>query len=52
MIRGGLVSITFRKLSPRAIIDLVTRANLIGIEWGGDVHVPTAKSASPATSRR
>ena len=40
MIRGGLVSITFRKLSPRAIIDLVTRANLIGIEWGGDVHVP------------
>jgi 3-dehydroshikimate dehydratase len=40
MIRGGLVSITFRKLSARAIIDLVTRANLTGIEWGGDVHVP------------
>jgi len=40
MIRGGLVSITFRRLSPRAIIDLVTRAGLTGIEWGGDVHVP------------
>ena len=40
MIRGGLVSITFRKLSARAIIELVTRADLTGIEWGGDVHVP------------
>ena len=40
MIRGGLVSITFRKLFPRAIIDLVTRAGHTGIEWGGDVHVP------------
>jgi 3-dehydroshikimate dehydratase len=39
MIRGGLVSITFRTLSPRAIIDLVTHADLAGIEWGGDVHV-------------
>ena len=40
MIRSGLVSITFRKLSPHTIIDLVTRAGLTGIEWGGDVHVP------------
>jgi 3-dehydroshikimate dehydratase len=40
MIRGGLVSITFRKLSARTIIDLVTRADLASIEWGGDVHVP------------
>ena len=39
MIRSGLVSITFRKLSARAIIDLVTRTGLTGIEWGGDVHV-------------
>jgi 3-dehydroshikimate dehydratase len=40
MIRPGLVSITFRSLSPKHIIDLVVRAGLIGIEWGGDVHVP------------
>ena len=38
--KTGLVSITFRKLSPTAIIDLVQRAELDGIEWGGDVHVP------------
>jgi len=40
MIRSGLVSITFRKLSPREIVDLVVQAGLSGIEWGGDVHVP------------
>jgi sugar phosphate isomerase/epimerase len=40
MIRSGLVSITFRKLSPRQIVDLVAQAGLSGIEWGGDVHVP------------
>ena len=40
MIHGGLVSITFRSLSPRAIVGLVSRAGLQGIEWGGDVHVP------------
>ena len=40
MIYGGLVSITFRKLSPREIVGLVTESGLQGIEWGGDVHVP------------
>ena len=40
MILPGLVSITFRKLSPREIVDLVVRAQLTGIEWGGDIHVP------------
>ncbi|MDA0989156.1 MAG: sugar phosphate isomerase/epimerase [Verrucomicrobia bacterium] len=40
MIRSGLVSITFRKLSPETIVDLVATAGLDGIEWGGDVHVP------------
>lgn len=38
--RLGLVSVTFRQLSPREIIDLVKQAGLEGIEWGGDVHVP------------
>jgi sugar phosphate isomerase/epimerase len=40
VLHSGLVSITFRQLSPREIVDLVARAGLEGIEWGGDVHVP------------
>lgn len=38
--KTGLVSITFRQLSPVEIIELAQRAQLDGIEWGGDVHVP------------
>lgn len=40
MISSGLVSITFRQLTPEAIVALVRQAGLHGIEWGGDVHVP------------
>lgn len=40
MIRTGLVSITFRRLSPEDIVALVAKAGLDGIEWGGDIHVP------------
>ena len=40
MIKTGLVSVTFRKLSPEEIIELVVQAGLDGIEWGGDIHVP------------
>ncbi len=40
MISSGLVSITFRQLTPEAIVGLVREAGLRGIEWGGDVHVP------------
>ncbi len=40
MIYPGLVSITFRKLSPAEIAALVRKAGLKGIEWGGDIHVP------------
>lgn len=40
MLNTGLVSITFRKLMPQEIINLVAKAGLSGIEWGGDVHVP------------
>ncbi len=45
MLRPGLVSITFRKLSPETIIELAAGAGLEGIEWGGDVHVPHGDSA-------
>ncbi|MDH7571611.1 MAG: TIM barrel protein [Armatimonadota bacterium] len=40
MLHAGLVSVTFRKLSPPEIVALTRRAGLEGIEWGGDVHVP------------
>ncbi|MBN2390096.1 MAG: TIM barrel protein [Anaerolineae bacterium] len=40
MICSGLVSITFRQLTPQAIVDLVAQSGLDAIEWGGDVHVP------------
>ena len=40
MIQSGLVSITFRNLSPSRIVDLAAQAGIGGIEWGGDVHVP------------
>ncbi len=40
MIHPGLLSITFRQLAPRAIVDLAQQAQLRGIEWGGDIHVP------------
>jgi 3-dehydroshikimate dehydratase len=40
MITPGLVSITFRQLDPHEIVDLVKKAGLDCIEWGGDVHVP------------
>jgi len=45
-IHPGLVSITFRQLSPAEIIDLVVQAQLTGIEWGGDIHVPHGDSAT------
>jgi sugar phosphate isomerase/epimerase len=40
MIYPGLVTITFRQLTPPEVIELVKRAGLLGLEWGGDIHVP------------
>lgn len=40
MLHTGLVSITFRKYTPKEIINLVCNAKLESIEWGGDIHVP------------
>ena len=52
MIRTGLVSVTFRKLTPRAIVDLVAEAGLDAIEWGGDVHVPHGEIETARTVRQ
>jgi len=40
MIHPGLVSVTFRHLSAKNVVDLAVQAGLTGIEWGGDKHVP------------
>jgi 3-dehydroshikimate dehydratase len=40
MIISGLCSISYRKLNVDEIIDMVKKAGLESIEWGGDVHVP------------
>src|SRR5215212_11999351 len=40
MLTSGLVSVTFRPLAPREIVQLAAAAGLRGIEWGGDIHVP------------
>lgn len=40
MIKPGLCSVTFREKSPEEIIELCVAANMSGIEWGADVHVP------------
>ena len=42
---AGLVSVTFRKLSPAEIVALVREEKLEAIEWGGDVHVPPGEIA-------
>ena len=41
MLKTGVCSVTFRNLNVERIIELVVEAGLDGIEWGGDVHVPT-----------
>jgi 3-dehydroshikimate dehydratase len=38
--RGGLVTVTFRQLSPEEIIEAAKTCGLEVLEWGGDVHVP------------
>ena len=38
--KPGLVSVTFRQLSPLGIVDLCVKSGLQTIEWGGDIHVP------------
>lgn len=52
MINSGLVSITFRQLTPERIVELVQRAGLDGIEWGGDVHVPHGDVSRAGAVRR
>lgn len=43
MIIPGLISVTFRNKKPEEIVSLAAKAGLKGIEWGGDIHVPTGQ---------
>ncbi len=52
MIYPGLVTITFRKLTPQQVVDSAAAAGLAGIEWGGDVHVPHGNLARAAEVRK
>lgn len=51
-IHPGLVSITFRKLTPRQVVQVTSSSGLAGIEWGGDVHVPHGDLAQAAEVRK
>jgi 3-dehydroshikimate dehydratase len=48
----GLVSVTFRKLSPDQVVQLAAEAGLKSIEWGGDIHVPHGDLAKAAHARK
>lgn len=52
MLKAGLVSITFRKLTPERIVQLVAEAGLQGIEWGGDIHAPHGDVAQAERVRK
>ena len=44
----GLVSISFRKHSPKEILEAMKKAGLACIEWGSDVHAPCDDEANLA----
>jgi sugar phosphate isomerase/epimerase len=43
LIHSGLVSVTFRTLPSAEVIRIAASANVDGIEWSGDTHVPAGK---------
>ena len=53
-IRTGLTSVTFRQKTIDEIVALARKAQLDGIEWGGDVHVPAGdvQAARHATGKQ
>ena len=52
MIYTGVVSVTFRKLEAIEIINLAAKAGLDGIEWGGDIHVPSGDTGRARQVRK
>lgn len=48
MFLTGLVSVTYRKMTPAEIITAARAAHLSAIEWGGDIHVPMGETGTAA----
>ena len=48
----GILSITFRQLSWEQIVDLTAKAGLGGIEWGGDIHIPSGDIQRAEAAKR
>lgn len=51
-IRPGICSVTLRELGIDEVVAAALAADLEGIEWGGDVHVPPNDGDAIATARR
>ena len=49
MIHTGLVSVTFRKLSPEEIVELAVEAAVQAIEWGATSMCPMGTLNGPRT---
>ena len=52
MLHPGLVSVTFRKMTPQEIIPLVVKAGLSGIEWSSREHVLPGDTAQAQAVRK
>ncbi|MFZ4452633.1 sugar phosphate isomerase/epimerase family protein [Salibacterium aidingense] len=52
MLKTGVCSVTFRQESIATIINLAVQAELDGIEWAGDVHVPPGNPAQAAATAK
>ena len=48
----GICSVTFRKKGPLEMIQMAVKAELDGIEWGGDIHVPHGDTAAAESVKR
>ena len=46
--KPGIVSVTFRDLTPEQVLSAAVQAGLTAVEWGGDVHVPAGDPATAA----
>lgn len=52
MFYTGLVSVTFRNFNVAGVVRAATLAELDGIEWGGDIHVPHGNIEAAKTAAK